>query len=118
MKLKVLSKSLKTTYQKKMKTNEEYLNLIELLKQALEFYGNTENYKGYYNGKEVESALVGVDNGTQARFALEKIKTFQDDRDEQEKEFVKNMINAIEADESQDNIMGLIEAYKQQTEND
>lgn len=100
-----------------MKTNEEYLNLIELVKKALEFYAEEENYKGYYTGKEVESALVGVDNGNQARFALEKIKTFQDDRDEQEKEFIKNMISAIEADVSPEIIMGLISTYKTQTEN-
>jgi len=95
------------------KTNEEYLNLIELLKQALMFYGDKENYLFYKN----KDAPIALDEGSQAKFALEKIALFQDDRDEQEKEFVKNMISAIEADVNPEIIMGLISTYKTQTEN-
>ena len=98
------------------KTNEEYDNLIELLKQALLFYGDEINYNGTWTGNNsFNSPLINVDKGTQAKFALEKIKTFQDSRDEQEKEFVKNMISAIENDESQETVMGLISTYKTQT---
>ena len=100
-----------------MKTSEEYNNLIELVKKALEFYGDEDNYveKPMNN---VLTSMVELDAGSQAKFALEKIKTFQDDRDEQEKEFVKNMISAIEADVSPEIIMGLISTYKTQTGND
>ena len=99
-----------------MKTNEECNNLIELLKQALTFYADENNNSILETTDGYDASLVMLDKGTQARFALEKIKTFQGDRDEQEKEFVKNMISAIETDESQETILGLIEAYKTQTE--
>ena len=105
------------------KTNEEYNNLIELLKKALEFYADENNYsiEIYIEDNDVTKntkspSMVALDGGTQAKFALEKIATFQDDRDEQEKEFVKNMISAIESDANQDTVLGLIEEYKKQTD--
>ena len=96
-----------------MNSEEEYINQIELLKQALQFYANKENYL-FFKDKD---APIALDEGSQAKFALEKIALFQDDRDEQEKEFVKNMISAIEADVNPEIIMGLISTYKTQTEN-
>lgn len=97
------------------KTNEEYYNLIELLKQVLLFYGNKENYieKPMNDGL---ISMIELDYGSQAKFALEKLKVFQSEVDEQEKMFVKNMIAAIEDNESQETLMGLIETYKTQTE--
>ena len=48
-----------------MNNNEEYQNLIELLKKALEFYANPDNYN---------NSLIQKDGGYQAKFALDKIE--------------------------------------------
>lgn len=96
------------------KTNEDYNNIIELLKKALEFYSDPKKYGSVLIPHENQPPIIN-DRGIQAGFALNKLKTFQDERDEQEKEFVKNLISAIESDEDFNTIMGLIETYKKET---
>ena len=58
----------------KMNNIEDYQNLVELLKQALEFYEEKTNYDGdiYHISK------IAMDNGSQARFALEKIRELEE----------------------------------------
>ena len=53
-----------------MNNIEEYQNLFELLKQALLFYANENNYYDV----EHELSLIKKDNGSQAKFALKKIQ--------------------------------------------
>ena len=53
-----------------MNNIEEYQNLFELLKQALMFYGDENNY----HNVEHELSLIKKDSGSQARFALKKIQ--------------------------------------------
>jgi hypothetical protein len=90
-----------------MKRNpEEYQNLIELLKQALLFYGKKENY-------EPDSDLIDKDKGHQARFALEKIKEFSENTEKLEQEFMEQISEAVKNNESDTNILALIEEYKQ-----
>ena len=66
-----------------MNNIEEYQNLFELLKQALMFYGEEDNYKvpvsskGNYN-VENELSLIKKDGGSQARFGLKKIQEIFD----------------------------------------
>ena len=57
-----------------MNSIEDYQNLVELLKQALLFYAEKSNYIGdiYRNSN------IAIDNGSQARFALEKIKELEE----------------------------------------
>jgi outer membrane protein TolC len=52
---------------------EQYENLIALLKKALEFYGNQANYieKPYNDGL---ISIIELDEGSQARFALKKVE--------------------------------------------
>ena len=92
-----------------MKTIDEYNNILELLKKALEFYAKDDTYtqKTQENPKMVE-----LDRGSQARFALEKLNEFLDEGKSNEKEFVNNIRKAIEANEDYDTMMGLINAYK------
>lgn len=55
---------------------EEYQNLVSLLKQALLFYADKENYTD--RGKERPILTrIEIDEGSQARFALEKIKELE-----------------------------------------
>lgn len=53
---------------------EKYMNLVELLKQALLFYGKKENYVKH----ESKKALINIDNGHQANFALNKIDEIEE----------------------------------------
>ena len=95
------------------KTIEDYQNIVELMKKALEFYADNNNYHGGMGN----IALIDADErGSQARFALFKLRNFSDERDEQEKDFVKNIVNAIEGGESEENILNLINTYKTETE--
>jgi hypothetical protein len=63
-----------------MNNIEDYQNLVELLKQALLFYSNENNYPkticitGDDNTKiENNLSQIEIDKGSQARFALSKI---------------------------------------------
>lgn len=107
MRLKVLKELWKTIIQKMMNP-EQYENLIALLKQALDFYGDKENYL-FYKDKD---APIALDEGSQARFALEKIKEMTEATDKLESEFVKEIIDGMKDDDSPENIMKIIETYK------
>ena len=98
-----------------MKTIDEYYNIVELLKKALEFYAADDNY----TQKTMEDPkMVELDRGSQARFALDKLKEFQDEGKAHEKEFIENIRKAIQAGEDYDTMMGLINTYKAQTQKD
>jgi hypothetical protein len=59
-----------------MNSIEELQNLIELLKQALNFYANSENYGGNRSASNCCSGIsvskIEMDEGLQARFALKQ----------------------------------------------
>jgi len=59
----------------KLNAIEEYQNLVELLKQALKFYGNNVNY--HKTSPDDNTVLIQKDHGYQARFALDKIDEAQ-----------------------------------------
>jgi len=80
---------------KKMMNSEQYENLIELLKQALMFYSNKENYYFHVD----RNSPIEIDRGSQARFALEKIQETLDSDKKLQKEFnriITETIGAIE----------------------
>ena len=54
---------------------EHYINIIELLKQSLEFYANSSNYNGVpeKDFKGFSESLIIKDRGEQARFALKSV---------------------------------------------
>lgn len=81
-----------------MKKIEEDLNQIELLKQALLFYANKENYDDV-NKLDVISPIEADEFGSQARFALKKIQEIQDQNQKLEDDYNKvidETINIIE----------------------
>ena len=53
--------------------DDVYLNTINLLKKALEFYANESNYENNIPLNGELCSYVELDNGEQARFALKKI---------------------------------------------
>src|ERR1035437_10897955 len=91
---------------------EEYQNLTELLKKALEFYADKKNYVQKAGGYNELTSRVELDGGSQAQFALEKIKELSEFNKNIENDFVKNITNAIENEENSDNIIKLIEDFK------
>jgi hypothetical protein len=76
--------------------NEQYENIIALLKQALLFYANEKNYL-FYDHKD---APVALDEGSQARFALEKLKEVTDADQKLQEEYNKVIGETISAIES------------------
>jgi len=63
-----------------MNSTQDYENLIELLKIALEFYANKKNYdKTNYSESRGNISSIDLDEyGSQARFALNKIKEIRE----------------------------------------
>jgi len=78
-----------------MNSIEEYQNLVEILKNALKFYANEENY-GSPNGGFTR---IAMDNGSQAKFALGKIKEVTEGTEKMEAEYVKHLTEAVDSDE-------------------
>ncbi len=82
---------------KMMMNSEQYENLIALMKEALKFYANIDNYK-QQNEFELFKKIE-IDGGSQARFVLKKLqetldadKKLQEDYDR----IIGETINAIE----------------------
>lgn len=84
-----MSKKLKST------TTDDYVNIIELLKQALIFYADTNNYSVNRKISDDIFTAIQMDSGTQARFALEKAKVFIDDREKNENDYDK-LVKSVE----------------------
>jgi hypothetical protein len=63
-----------------MNSTQDYENLIELLKITLEFYANKKNYeKIIYSELRGNISSIDLDEyGSQARFALNKIKEIRE----------------------------------------
>ena len=70
-------------------------NIIELLKQALLFYSNVNNYKVDRKVSDQIFSLIEMDLGTQARFALKLIednaKVMGDANEEYMNSIIKNV---------------------------
>jgi hypothetical protein len=106
-----------------MNNIEECQNTIELLKQALKFYANENNYlKGKLPEGEFDfdvcirpelriprPSLVDMDNGTQARFALEKLEQQENLNKEMEDEYTKDVTDK--------DVLNAIEEFKKTAEN-
>ena len=78
-----------------MNNIEELLNQIELLKQALLFYGDEKNYENEVRYEE--SSLIYVDNGSQARFALKKVQETLDQNQKLQDDYNKVIGETISA---------------------
>ena len=64
-----------------MNSIEERDNLILMLQEALKFYANPNNYKGTNSAGSccgTPYSLIEADEGSQARFALDKAKQMVD----------------------------------------
>ena len=78
-----------------MMNKEQYENLISLMKEALKFYANKETYLFY---KDKDAPII-IDEGSQARFVLQKVQeTLDADKKLQEdyNRVISETISAIE----------------------
>lgn len=82
-------------------------NIIEILKQALNFYSNQSNYN------EGTESLIFKDNGFQAKFALEKAKEMSDQDTDNLINYVRSQIKDEDISLNKINeIKNIINQYK------
>jgi len=91
-----------------MNSEEEYINQIELLKQALQFYANKENYL-FFKDKD---APIALDEGSQARFALKLLQDNIDLNQKMSDDYIKNISEKVVKEETQEGILRLMEEIK------
>lgn len=91
-----------------MNSLEELRSKIELMKQALLFYGNKENYLFFKN----KDAPVALDEGTQARFVLKQLEDLDEMNEEMGKEYMEFFKKEANEAKTPENIMKLINEIK------
>ena len=97
-----------------MNSIEEYQNLVNVLKQALQFYANTKNYTQNKNVNSTLFSQIEMDCGAQARFALDKIneREIMDKKIQDEyTELTDNMIKNIDDNSDNVEINNLLKAF-------
>jgi hypothetical protein len=96
-----------------MNNIEDYQNLVALLEQALKFYANENNYMPTTLNASL-FAEVHLDHGSQARFALSKIKEINDLNDKIQDDYKKIVeeTQLLESD-GETNPINLIEHFIQ-----
>jgi len=97
---------------------EKLINTIELLKLALNFYADKRNYEINRPLNDKLFSLIEMDCGVQARFALDKLEELENLSQNLEDEFVRNVTKAIENNEPTDNVLKMIEDFKNLTSED
>ena len=88
--------------------NEEDVNLIALLKEALKFYADKENYL-FYKDKD---APIAIDEGHQARFALKKVDELAEALSKIDNDYDNIMTNAIQSGDNPENVFKIMEDLK------
>jgi len=78
-----------------MNSIEEYQNVVELLKKALEFYANKNNYIDCQHIHYELFSLIEMDAGNQARFALDKIQELENLNKVMEENFMKEITDKV-----------------------
>ena len=95
-----------------MNSIEEYQNLVEYFKKVLEFYADKNQYHDGFGRK----TSIDLDEGSQARFALEKVKQLDELNKKMQEDYDNAMVNMINIVEDNDiDPIKLIEEYKKFT---
>jgi len=83
-------------------STDDYVNIIVLLKQALNFYANTDNYNVNRKVSDSIFSAIQMDSGVQARFAIERIKIILEEKEKAENDYI-SLIKSAEnlSDEEQ-----------------
>lgn len=91
-----------------MNNIEEYQNQVELLKQALLFYADENNYQ---SGMGNPSLIDLDEHGSQARFALQQLEKLDALNQKMEEDYVKNLSAQI-PNETPEGILNLMKEIK------
>lgn len=93
-----------------MNNIEQYKNLISLLKLALAFYADNENYKN----RGTLFSPIDMDGGSQARFTLQRVQETLDANQKMEEDYTLAVTEAMGEvyDDGTFNIKKEIEALK------
>lgn len=75
---------------------DEYENIVELLKQALKFYADNDNYSVNRKVNDSIFTQIQMDSGTQARFALDRANVFINARKKIENDINHHITNNSE----------------------
>lgn len=93
-----------------MNNIDEFQNQIELMKQALLFYADKKNYENEVRYEE--SSLIYVDEGSQARFALETLEKLEKVNQQMEEDYLDTIKQKLEDQQPPENVVNLIKAIK------
>lgn len=92
-----------------MNNIEQLQNSIELLKRALTFYAEKDNYIAKHNQNNTLFSYIEMDNGVQARFALEKLEQTENLYKEAEEDYTKTITD--------NDVLDAIEDFKKSANN-
>lgn len=93
-----------------MNSIEEKDNLIQLMQEALKFYADKTNYAGYMGNP---SSIDLDEHGSQARFALERVKQLTDANQKMQEDYDRFMAGyeMLQASEEVADPQELIKAF-------
>lgn len=91
-----------------MNSIEERDNLIAMLKEALKFYANMDNYAGTQPLNGEIYSMIDIDSGSQARFALEKVEALNRMNQKMQEDYDKLTNGLLDA---VDNSVDTVEMY-------
>jgi len=97
---------------------KEDKNVIELLKEALKFYADENNYVDNHSVHYELFSLIEMDKGSQARFALKITKELSERNQKIEEDFVKNLKTSIVNYETPEYMLKIIEEFRKININD
>jgi hypothetical protein len=91
---------------------DEFQNQISLMKEALAFYADESNYaENQFTGTEGVS-MIEVDEGSQARFALETLEKVEQVNKQMEEDYLDTIKQKLEDQQPPENVVNLIKAIK------
>jgi DNA repair ATPase RecN len=76
--------------------SEQYENLIALMKEALKFYANNDNYRS----RGALYSLIDMDCGSQARFTLQQVQETLEENQKMMNDYNKVISETIDAIEN------------------
>lgn len=85
-------------------------NTIALLKQALMFYANENNYKKTSNNDQLFS-LIEMDSGAQAKYALDLIETLEE-TNKSDQEIYEKYIELMNNDPNNNQMTNIRDMFK------
>jgi hypothetical protein len=99
-----------------MRNIDDYKNLVELLKQALEFYAERDNYDCKHDMNNVLVSNLDIDGGVQAQFALGKIKEFEEFEKKLLEEYEKLVESTTETDMTPEYFLDLMKRMRKMSD--